>query len=136
MHELDLSFDVACFLVLFPEFTCFQEFIQGVAETVIVETDGYCGLKPQKAKLAIQYHTAHYLWLQNNATQGYGGVIKSIKSRHDEIEFGTGSNADPFGLESSSYGQRLKRLLKKSYKGGCVARSNISQRLYGLSPKY
>ena len=102
------------FLAFFPEFAVLtQPQIDAGILNAEIETNTYPGeSNEQRRKLMVGLYVAHLLDNLRLTASGQpsGGVIKSISSNNDEIEYAT-DVVESFSLDSTSYGKRLDRML-------------------------
>jgi hypothetical protein len=110
------------FITKFPAFESLdQSLVEQMIEQIGLEYNGFIGFPENVQPQALGLAVAHYLQLENNV----GGVsargdVKRLKSRNDEVEFGSGNNSNisPNDWSLTSYGARLQRLFTNYYCGG------------------
>lgn len=108
------TFDYVTFIASYPEFADIaQPVLEAQADLAICEVNGYCGLPANKQTCANWLYIAHNLQLRRRQLEpcDYEPVTK-VKSKNDEEQYATTPELAGYGLESTTYGMRLKVLLK------------------------
>ena len=93
--------------------------LQATIDGVVIESNGYIGIIDETTrKQAIALHAAHCTRLELIAESSIGayGLPVSIKSKDDEIKYGTVDRK--FDFSTTIYGRRLQNLLDSQYAGG------------------
>lgn len=115
-----MAVTINSFLTGFPEFssTDANTIIQLIAQAEIEACFDNLG-SIELTDLAISLYVAHFLQLQERSNSEYsqgGQIVKSLKSKHDQITWQEGSG-DPFDYMNTLYGARLQRLLDANNPG-------------------
>jgi hypothetical protein len=98
-----------------------EDALQATINAVIAETNGYIGiLEPSTRNQAIALHAAHYTRIEiiAESTVGQYGIPTKIKSKDDELQYGSSNNG--YDFSATIYGQRLQKLLDSLYLGGLL----------------
>ena len=108
------------FLTSFPEFLSTDGArVTEYLDQVQIEACYDTFLEPAVTKLAIKLHTAHILaiyGMENNGLGLPGQKVKSLKTKHDEIQY-SGGDEGLYGWDRTSYGTRLQALIVRNQVG-------------------
>lgn len=111
----EFTFNYTQWIAAYPEFADIaQPVVEAQAELALCEVNSFCGLPSNKQSCANWLYIAHNLQLRRRQLEpcDYEPVTK-LKSKNDEEQYATTDARANFGLESTTYGMRLKMLLKK-----------------------
>ena len=102
------------FVTRFPEFLSYDEDIVTAAiDNTVLEISFY-GFSDERKEQAYFLAIAHYLTLSYTSDPLLLGVLKSLETNNDKIEYAV-NNVDMSSWLSTQYGQRLDKMINSTF---------------------